>query len=66
MEENIKEKDKVKKDDNASVGLGICFGSGMGIVLGAILGNVALWLSVGAAVGVVLGSSYDLIKKKKQ
>lgn len=57
----VKEKvniEEVKKDalyeENNKVALGICFGSGIGIFLGALLGNVALGLGAGGSLGVVV------------
>lgn len=34
--------------------IGLC--AAVGVVLGALLGDVVLWLCVGAAVGVVIGA----------
>lgn len=50
--------EEAKKDtlyeENKSIALGICFGSGIGIFLGALLGNVALGLGAGGSLGVVV------------
>ena len=42
--------------------IGLC--AAAGIVLGAILQNVTLWLLIGAGVGVVLGAVSEMYKKK--
>jgi len=42
--------------------IGLC--AAVGIVLGALLQNLILWLCVGAGVGVVLGAVLMLYKKK--
>ena len=39
---------------NMGTAIGLC--TAVGIVLGAILQNVVLWLCIGAGVGVVLGA----------
>lgn len=40
---------------NMGTAIGLC--TAVGIVLGALLQNVALWLCIGAGVGVVLGAA---------
>jgi ElaB/YqjD/DUF883 family membrane-anchored ribosome-binding protein len=42
--------------------IGLC--AAVGIVLGALLQNLILWLCVGAGVGVVLGAVSMLYKNK--
>ena len=39
---------------NMGIAIGLC--AAVGIVLGALLQNVVLWLCIGAGVGVVLGA----------
>ncbi len=39
---------------NMGTAIGLC--TAVGIVLGALLQNVVLWLCIGAGVGVVLGA----------
>lgn len=39
---------------NMGTAIGIC--AAVGVVLGALLQNVVLWLCIGAGVGVVLGA----------
>lgn len=52
---NIEESKKdALYEENKSIALGICFGSGIGIFLGALLGNVVLGLSAGGSLGVVV------------
>ena len=43
--------------------IGLC--SAMGVLLGAILDNLSLWMSVGAGVGVILGAITEGIRAKK-
>ncbi len=45
-----------KVSDFWSMGTSIGLCSAIGIVLGAILHNLILWLSIGAGIGVLLGA----------
>lgn len=53
-------------DDNREIGLGICFGSGIGIVMGAVFDNVGLGLSAGGVIGVLVGIMIQFLKKGKE
>lgn len=64
MEEKINER-KMGLDDNREVALGICFGSGIGILVGAVLGNAAFGLSGGGVIGILVGCSVRLYKRIK-
>ncbi|NLT58974.1 MAG: hypothetical protein GXX99_08440 [Clostridiales bacterium] len=48
---------------NMGTAIGLC--AAVGIVLGALLQNLTLWLCAGAGVGVVLGAVSTLYKQKK-
>jgi ElaB/YqjD/DUF883 family membrane-anchored ribosome-binding protein len=47
---------------NMGTAIGLC--AAVGIVLGALLQNVVLWMCIGAGVGVVLGAVF--VNKKPQ
>jgi uncharacterized membrane protein YfcA len=47
---------KKKRSVYWNMGTAIGLGAAVGIVLGALLHNVVLWLCIGAGVGVVLGA----------
>ncbi len=47
---------------NLGTAIGLC--AAVGILLGALLNNVVLWLCCGAGVGVILGAVTQLYKKK--
>ncbi|MEW8955907.1 hypothetical protein [Clostridium sp.] len=51
-----------KKDNTKEVCLGIAFGSGIGIAVGAILNNVELGMVIGASLGVVVGGIIGFLK----
>lgn len=55
-------KHKVSDFWNMGTSVGLC--AAIGIVLGALLQNLVLWLCTGAALGVVLGAISMLYKKK--
>ena len=48
---------------NMGTSIGLC--AAVGIVLGALLQNLVLWLCIGAGTGVVLGAVPTLYKQKK-
>ena len=47
---------------NMGTAIGLC--AAVGIMLGALLQNVVLWMCIGAGVGVVLGAVF--VNKKPQ
>ena len=49
-------KQKVSKFWNMGTAIGLC--AAVGIVLGALLQNVVMWLCIGAGIGVVIGAVY--------
>ena len=51
--------------DYWNMGTSIGFCAAIGIILGALLGNLILWLLIGASIGVVLGAISTLSKEKK-
>jgi hypothetical protein len=53
---------KVSDYWNMGTSIGLC--AAVGIVLGALLQNLILWLCAGAGVGAVLGAVSMLYKKK--
>lgn len=57
-------KEQVKEDDLKEVALGICFGSGIGIVIGAIINMPSFGLSLGGVLGILAALTYKAIKKK--
>ncbi len=63
----MEKKKKHSIADYWSMGTAIGLCAAIGIVLGALLDNLILWLMIGAAIGVVLGAitqSYKSYKKK--
>jgi uncharacterized membrane protein len=63
MEDKLKNIDIA--DDYKEVAMGICFGSGAGIVLGAIFNNVGFGFSVGGVMGIIVGSVVRVLRKIK-
>ncbi len=48
---------------NIGTAIGLC--AAVGVVLGALLNNITLWLAIGAGLGVVLGAVTESNKKKQ-
>lgn len=68
MEKNINAANTISNvsDENKYVALGICFGSGLGILVGAIINNVTLGLSAGGVLGIIFGVTIDMLKESKK
>ena len=56
---------KRKVSDYWSMGSSIGLCAAVGIVLGALLQNLVLWLCIGAGAGVVLGAISEMYKQKR-
>jgi F0F1-type ATP synthase assembly protein I len=65
MEEKVKSSENVV-DENREVALGICFGSGIGIIIGAIANNVVFGLSAGGVLGILAGTMVKMLRKLKR
>jgi uncharacterized membrane protein YphA (DoxX/SURF4 family) len=59
----MQRKNKMSDYWNMGTAIGLC--AAIGIVLGALLYNLVLWLCIGAGIGVVLGAVTQMYKKKK-
>lgn len=55
-------KHKISDYWNMGTAIGLC--AAVGIVLGALLNDLVLWLSIGAGIGVVLGAITMTYKKE--
>ncbi len=53
---------KRKMSDYWNIGTAIALCTVVGILLGALLKNVVLWLCIGAGAGVVLGAISSIIR----
>ena len=56
---------KRKMKDYWNMGIAIVLCVGVGIVIGALLHNVVLWLCIGAYAGVILGAVCTINSHKK-
>ena len=56
---------KHKVSDYWSMGSSIGLCAAVGVVLGALLQNLVLWLGIGAGVGVVIGAISMSYRQKK-
>ncbi|NLM33904.1 MAG: glycine zipper family protein [Clostridiales bacterium] len=68
MEKNINTVNAINTawDENKYVALGICFGSGLGIFVGALFNNVMLGLSAGGVLGIIYGVTIGMLKESKK
>ena len=41
--------------DEQGAGIGLALGAGFGLTIGIITGNIALWMPIGAALGLIFG-----------
>ena len=58
---------KENKSAKNSMGIGIAYGAGVGIIFGEIVFNdVGIGLVIGAGVGIVFEKSYQAISNKKR
>ncbi|MBC8203697.1 MAG: hypothetical protein H8E91_07705 [Planctomycetes bacterium] len=46
------------------VGLGIVFGSMAGVLIGAITGEMGLWIAIGTAMGICFGAAFSNCESK--
>ena len=62
------ERDKLNSTDGdiTRISYGIAFGSGTGVVLGAIISNVPLGLSLGGDSGILISIVYNFVVKSKK
>jgi len=56
---------KYKPSDYWNMGTSIGLCAAVGVLLGALLNNLVLWLCIGAGIGVVLGAVAQGYKKKR-
>jgi ElaB/YqjD/DUF883 family membrane-anchored ribosome-binding protein len=56
-------KRKISDYWNMGTSIGLC--AAVGVVLGALLNDLTLWLCVGAGVGVVLGAISMMYRQKR-
>lgn len=59
----MKKRKRISDYWNVGMSIGAC--AAVGILLGALLNNLILWLCIGAGIGVVLGAITQLYKKKQ-
>ena len=52
-------KNKVKKDNNNWIPIGMCIGLCIGTAIGAATNNIALWLPIGLCLGISLGAAFS-------
>jgi ABC-type uncharacterized transport system permease subunit len=48
------------------IGIGLVAGAGLGVVFGAVFGNVGLGIPIGAGIGLVLGLIFRVTSRKRK
>jgi hypothetical protein len=43
------------KKDTSNAGIGLAIGAGVGITIGTIMGNLHVWMPIGAVLGLIFG-----------
>lgn len=51
---------------NNAMALGLIFGAGIGINIGVLTDNLAIWLSIFTGVGIALGAAYGTYLKEQK
>ncbi len=59
----MNKKHKMSDYWNMGTAIGLC--AAVGVVLGALLNNMTLWLGIGAGIGVVIGAITEMNRKKQ-
>ena len=49
--------DVFRKNKESIIGIGLILGVSMGVAFGAATDNIGLWISMGAAVGLMIGAA---------
>lgn len=67
-EEGMRMEGKNKRGIAQYCSIGTCIGfcAAIGVMLGAILQNIVLWMLIGASLGVVLGAIIEVNKRQKK
>jgi len=54
---------RMDSKDASGAGIGLALGAGFGLIYGTMTGNIALWMPIGAALGLIFGGG--LIRQDK-
>ena len=52
--------------DASGAGIGLAIGSGIGLAIGTIIGNIHVWMPIGAALGLIFGGGLTLQYKSRK
>jgi len=52
--------------DASNAGIGLAIGAGFGLAIGTITGNIGLWMSIGAVLGLILGAGLTRQDKRRK
>jgi hypothetical protein len=57
---------KMDSKDASNAGIGLAIGAGFGLAIGTITGNIGLWMSIGAVLGLVFGAGLTRQDKRRK
>ena len=68
MQVKNKKQNKTEPPESNSnnVGLGLVFGSAVGVIVGSITGNIGLWIAIGTALGICFGGAFSKTKDSEE
>ena len=52
--------------DASGAGVGLAIGAGIGLTIGTLLGNIALWMPIGAVLGLIFGGGLTRQDKSRK
>jgi len=53
------------KKQGEGAGIGLAIGAGIGLAIGTVFGNIALWMPIGAVLGLIFGGGLTVKRKNK-
>jgi hypothetical protein len=52
------------KQDASNAGIGLAIGAGFGLAIGTVTGNIALWMPIGAVLGLIFGGYWKSLTRQ--
>ena len=66
VRESVEEESKVERDSSATeMCLGLCIGSGLGILTGVLMDNIGLGLCLGIGTGICVGLTVGSLRERR-
>jgi hypothetical protein len=55
---------KMDKKDESNAAIGLAIGAGVGITIGTLTGNIAVWMPIGAVLGLIFGGYWKSLTRQ--